>query len=160
MTDTVTHSDLIASASRITAAYISYKKTTIDEIPSVVNQIYQALNEVCSSSYNYKASLSRVPAVPIEESVHEDYIVCLEDGKKLQMLKRHLSSVYGMSLEQYKERWGLPFDYPVVSPSYARRRSSIAKNTGLGKTGRKPRIRVLQASETATGQEQVAVLVR
>ena len=79
----------------------------------------------------------RDPAVAIEDSVHDAYIVCLEDGKQLQMLKRHLSTEYGMTLAQYKERWNLPHDYPTVSPSYARRRSAIARNTGLGKTGRK-----------------------
>lgn len=158
--DTPSTSELLGYASRVTAAYISNNKTTIEEIPGVVTRIFQAFCEICRNPHNYKTGLSLVPAVPIEESIHEDYIVCLEDGKKLQMLKRHLNSMYGMSLEQYKERWGLPMDYSVVSPSYARRRSAIAKNIGLGKTGRKPRIRVMQGSETATGQEQVAVLAR
>ncbi|MES2607517.1 MAG: MucR family transcriptional regulator [Pseudomonadota bacterium] len=160
MTDTSSVSELLGYASRITAAYISNNKTAIDELPAVVTRIFQALSEVCRNPHNYKTGLSLAPAVPIEESVHEEYIVCLEDGKKLQMLKRHLNSMYGMSLEQYKERWGLPMDYPVVSPSYARRRSAIAKSIGLGKTGRKPRIRVMQGSETSTGQEQVAILAR
>ena len=80
-----------------------------------------------------------VPAVPIEESVKDDYIVCLEDGKRLQMLKRHLKTVYNMSLEQYKERLGLSNEYPVVAPSYAKRRSDIAKVTGLGNGRRSKR---------------------
>ena len=74
----------------------------------------------------------RSPAVSIEDSVHDDYLICLEDGKKLQMLKRHLKTVYNMTVDQYKERWGLSADYPVVAPSYAKRRSNIAKTTGLG----------------------------
>ncbi len=160
MTDTLNASDLLGCASRITAAYVSYSKTEIQEIPSVITRVLQALTEISRNPHSHKTGLAGTPAVPIEESVHEDYIVCLEDGKKLQMLKRHLSSMYGMSLDQYKERWNLPMDYPVVSPSYARRRSAIAKNTGLGKTGRKPRIRVMQGSETVSGQEQVAVLAR
>ena len=83
------------------------------------------------------AKAHKEPAVPINESVHDDYIVCLEDGKKLHMLKRHLGSMYGMTLDQYKERWSLPHDYPTVSPSYARRRSAIAQKTGLGTNGRR-----------------------
>jgi predicted transcriptional regulator len=92
-----------------------------------------------SSSFAGRAGYFK-PAVPIEESVHEDYIVCLEDGKKLQMLKRHLKTVYNMSIEQYKEKWGLSAEYPVVSPNYAKRRSSIAKSSGLGQIGRKRRL--------------------
>jgi predicted transcriptional regulator len=99
-----------------------------------------------------------VPAVPIEDSVTDEYIICLEDGKKLQMLKRHLNTVYNMSLDQYKERWGLPVDYPVVSPNYARRRSQIAKNTGLGVNGRRKKIKVVVGQNNMDGQSQVAVL--
>ncbi|MES2252909.1 MAG: MucR family transcriptional regulator [Pseudomonadota bacterium] len=158
MMDTSNVSELLGHASRIAAAYISNHTITIEEIPNIVNRIYQSLAEICHNPHNSRLSAPLVPAVPIEESINEDYIVCLEDGKKLQMLKRHLNSVYGMTLAQYKTRWSLPSDYPVVSPNYARRRSAIAKNTGLGKTGRKPRIRVMQGTETATGQEQLAVL--
>jgi predicted transcriptional regulator len=158
--DTSNISELLGHASRITAAYITNHETTLDDIPAVVNRVLHALSEISRNPRSCKIGSPLVPAVPIEESVSEDYIICLEDGKKLQMLKRHLSTVYGMTLDQYKERWGLPMDYPVVSPNYARRRSAIAKNTGLGKTGRKPRIRVMQGAETATGQEQVAVIIR
>ncbi len=157
--DKFSGSDLMGHASRIAAAYISTSATSIDELPNLVNRIMQMLNDVSRSPYSSKISTSLTPAVPISESITDEYIICLEDGKKLQMLKRHLSSVYGITLDEYKERWGLPADYPVVSPSYARRRSSIAKNIGLGKTGRKPKIRVMQGSETEKGQEQVAILV-
>src|SRR5690606_21523254 len=77
------------------------------------------------------------PAVPIKKSVTPDYIVCLEDGKKLKMLKRHLKTAYNMSPEEYRERWGLPADYPMVAPNYAQQRSKLAKEIGLGTTGRK-----------------------
>jgi predicted transcriptional regulator len=80
---------------------------------------------------------SLVPAVPIKKSVTPDYIVCLEDGKKLKMLKRHLKAVYGMSLPEYRARWGLSADYPAVAPNYAKKRSSLAKNIGLGSRNRK-----------------------
>ena len=160
MTATSNIPDLLGHASRIAAAYISNNETSVEDISAVVSRIYQSLSEISRNPHNYKSSTPLAPAVPIEESVTDEYIVCLEDGKKLQMLKRHLNTVYGMTLDQYKVRWGLPTDYPVVSPSYARRRSAIAKNTGLGKTGRKPRIKTMQGKETAAGQEQLAVLAR
>ena len=101
-----------------------------------------------------------VPAVPIEESVHNEYVVCLEDGKKLQMLKRHLKTVYNMTVDQYKERWGLPMDYPVVAPDYAKRRSAIAKNTGLGMTGRRKRSESIKYMEQkqADGTSKLAMV--
>lgn len=132
--------------SRIVAAYVSNRPTSINEIPNITGYIYQAISEIHRNPHMIRTNAAISPAVPIEESVHEDYIICLEDGKKLQMLKRHLHSVYGLTLQQYKDRWGLPNDYPVVAPSYARRRSAIAKNTGLGKTGRKPRAIILQSA--------------
>lgn len=160
MTDTSNVSELLGHASRIAAAYISNHSISLDEVPVIINRLFQAFSEINRNPHSYKTNAPLAPAVPIEDSVHDDYIVCLEDGKKLQMLKRHLSTVYGMTLDQYKERWSLPMDYPVVSPGYARRRSAIAKNTGLGKTGRKPRIKVVQGKDTANGQEQVAILAR
>ena len=78
-----------------------------------------------------------VPAVAVKKSVFPDYIICLEDGKKLKMLKRHLKTAYDLSPEQYRERWGLPSDYPMVAPNYAERRSSLAKQIGLGTQGRR-----------------------
>ncbi len=128
---------LLGSVSRITAAYITTHQTSFDDIPSVINRVYQTLIAIENNPHVLTSKPRKEPAVPISESIHEDYIVCLEDGKQLQMLKRHLSTMYGMTLEQYRERWNLPHDYPMVSPSYARRRSAIARNTGLGKSGRK-----------------------
>lgn len=99
----------------------------------------QAVVDADRHAYYMGRSMTTTPAVPVEESVRDDYIICLEDGKKLHMLKRHLKTMYNMTIKQYKERWNLPADYPVVSPSYARRRSHIAKTTGLGLTGRRGR---------------------
>ncbi|MDR1289071.1 MAG: MucR family transcriptional regulator [Holosporales bacterium] len=121
----------------LASAYMSSNPVSIDEIGPVLKKLFLAVVDIRREAGNVKNKPSLTPAVPVEESVHDGYIVCLEDGKKLQMLKRHLSTVYGMTIEQYKERWGLPLDYPVVSPSYARRRSDIAKTTGLGSSGRK-----------------------
>jgi predicted transcriptional regulator len=137
MTDTLNVSTLLEHTSRIAAAFVASQKTPIEEISHVVGRIFQSLSEISLNPSGMTSRAPTTPAVPIADSVHDDYIVCLEDGKQLQMLKRHLSTVYGLTLQQYKERWDLPHDYPMVSPSYARRRSAIAKNTGLGKTGRK-----------------------
>ena len=103
----------------------------------MISRVYQTLSAIENNPHVLTSKPRKDPAVPVNESVFDDYIVCLEDGKQLQMLKRHLSTMYGMTLEQYRERWSLPHDYPMVSPSYARRRSAIARNTGLGKSGRK-----------------------
>ena len=129
--------NLLDHVSRIASAYIASHKTPLEDVSVVITRVVQALIAIENTPHGLTARASRGPAVPINESVHDDYIVCLEDGKRLHMLKRHLGSMYGMTLDQYKERWNLPQDYPTVSPSYARRRSAIAQKTGLGKNGRK-----------------------
>ncbi len=128
---------LLAHVSRIASAYIASHQTPLEEISTVISRVYQTLSSIENNPHVLTSKPRKDPAVPVNESVYDDYIVCLEDGKQLQMLKRHLSTMYGMTLEQYRERWSLPHDYPMVSPSYARRRSAIARNTGLGKSGRK-----------------------
>jgi predicted transcriptional regulator len=130
-------SNLLAHVSRIASAYIMSHQVPLEEVSSIIGRIYQTLLAIENNPHVLTTKPRKDPAVSIEDSVHDDYIVCLEDGKKLQMLKRHLSTMYGMTLEQYRERWNLPHDYPMVSPSYARRRSSIARDTGLGKNGRR-----------------------
>ena len=128
---------LLAHVSRIVSAYITSHQTPLEEIPAIITRVYQTLSVIENNPHVLASKPRKDPAVPVDQSVHDDYIICLEDGKQLQMLKRHLSTMYGMTLEQYRERWNLPHDYPMVSPSYARRRSAIARNTGLGKSGRK-----------------------
>ena len=129
--------NLLADVSHITAAYIKSHQTPLEEIANVITHVFQTLSAIENNPQGLTAKAGKEPAVPVNESVFDDYIICLEDGKKLSMLKRHLNTMYGMTLQQYKERWNLPHDYPTVSPSYARRRSAIAQNTGLGKNGRK-----------------------
>ena len=133
----LTSTDLLSHVSRIVSAYVETHKTPLEDLPTVIQNVFHTLAKIDSNPAVLTTRTNKEPAVSVEESVHDEYIVCLEDGKKLSMLKRHLSTMYGMSLDQYKERWSLPHDYPTVSPSYARRRSAIAQNTGLGKTGRK-----------------------
>lgn len=124
--------DSMALVSEIVAAYVSNHTMESSELPNFIKLVHQSL-------YVEKSSLGApgVPAVPIDESVNPDYIVCLEDGKKLKMLKRHLKTAYGMNPTQYKERWSLPSDYPMVAPNYAKKRAEIAKGIGLGLKPRK-----------------------
>ncbi|MDR1597919.1 MAG: MucR family transcriptional regulator [Holosporales bacterium] len=135
----LTRKELIELSVSLAAAYLNSNSMSLLDASATVGSFFSVLNELNKTPSGVKGRMPVAPAVPIEDSIHDDYIVCLEDGKKLQMLKRHLSTVYKMTLEEYKERWNLGPDYPVVSPSYARRRSNIAKNTGLGRTGRSGR---------------------
>ena len=131
-----TPNDLFKLSVQMTSSYLSNQNASIDEMPVVFSALYQAIAQTHQSPNLIRNRPTHQPAVPISESIQDDYIICLEDGKKLQMLKRHLNVVYKMSLDQYKERWGLPANYPVVSPRYARRRRQIAKSIGLGLSGR------------------------
>lgn len=132
---------LLELTAQIIASYVRKEDVDMENLQQVIQNVYRSLKKVHDGIQNYKLTGPLVPAVQIEDSINEDYIVCLEDGKQLQMLKRHLSTVYNMTPEQYKERWGLPVDYPMVAPSYALRRSQIAKDTGLGVINRrKPRV--------------------
>ena len=132
------HADLLACTTEIVSAHLSNNQIAAEEIPSLIQKVYRTLANVQGDAGGVGASSERPqPAVPIKRSVTPDYIVCLEDGKKLKMLKRHLKTAYNMTPEEYRERWGLPADYPMVAPSYASQRSTLAKDIGLGKRGRK-----------------------
>jgi predicted transcriptional regulator len=149
--------DLLQVAGEIVGAYLAHNSVTVEEIPTIINKVFYALSSVQSQSCFGRGVGPLVPAVAIEESVHDDYLICLEDGKRLQMLKRHLSTMYNMTVDQYKERWGLDSNYPSVSPNYAKRRSAIARNTGLGMTGRRKK-RKLGFIETINNSQQSAVV--
>lgn len=159
MSETLSPNELIKCSVKLASAYISNNNVSLEELPGIIAKVYQILADTNRNPHNLRKNLPLNPAVAIEDSVADDYIICLEDGKKLQMLKRHLKTMYNMTLEQYKERWGLAADYPVVSPSYARRRSQIAKNTGLGLTGRKGRKGLRTVSSETAGQTQYGVAV-
>ena len=135
MTEQTNREDLLALTTEIVSAYLSNNTLGTAEIPGVIEQIYKTLAAVNSEGGSAMADRPQ-PAVPIKRSVTPDYIVCLEDGKKLKMLKRHLKTAYNMSPEEYRERWGLPLDYPMVAPNYAKQRSKLAKDIGLGTRGR------------------------
>ena len=128
---------ITTQATELACAFIANNAAKVEDCEAIMAKMTQAvLNAWEKVQGNASAHPNLAPAVAIEDSVTDDYLICLEDGKRLQMLKRHLKTVYNMTVEQYKERWGLSADYPVVAPSYARRRSAIAKTTGLG-SGRK-----------------------
>ncbi|GBQ66038.1 Ros/MucR family transcriptional regulator [Komagataeibacter swingsii DSM 16373] len=116
---------------RIVTAYVSSHTVPADTLPGLIATVFQALGSLGQAT---TGTPDLVPAVPVKKSVFPDYIVCLEDGKKLKMLKRHLQSAYGMTPQQYREKWGLPESYPMVAPDYAARRSALAQEIGLGRT--------------------------
>jgi predicted transcriptional regulator len=135
MPDTANTKELLTLTTEIVAAHVSKNTVAATDLPQLISQIYQSLASVGRSPA--QAAERPDPAVPIKKSIHPDYIVCLEDGKKLKMLKRHLKTAYNMTPEQYRERWSLAPDYPMVAPNYARQRSRLAKEIGLGTRGRK-----------------------
>ena len=125
--------DVLGLTAQIVSAHVSNNAVTPDALPSLIQGVYKTLAGVGKAP----AGVDRPqPAVPIKKSVMADHIVCLEDGKKLKMLKRHLKTAYKMTPSQYRERWGLAPDYPMVAPDYARHRSSLAKQIGLGTSNR------------------------
>jgi predicted transcriptional regulator len=127
--------DLLALTTEIVAAHVSNNSVAVGDLPALINQVYQSLVSIGQGTV---APAERPqPAVSVKRSIHADYIICLEDGKKLKMLKRHLKTAYNMTPEEYRERWGLPSDYPMVAPNYARQRSKLAKEIGLGTRGRR-----------------------
>lgn len=132
--------DILALTTEIVSAHLSNNTVPAGDIPALIERIYKTLSGVGGEAAAASITSERPqPAVPIRKSVMPDYIVCLEDGKKLKMLKRHLKTAYKMTPEQYRERWGLPTDYPMVAPNYAKTRSRLAKDIGLGTKGRSER---------------------
>src|SRR5438128_12133335 len=124
-------SDLLTVRTEIVAAHVSNNTVSVGDLPQLINQVYNSLANIGSAP---PAPAERPqPAVPVKKSVYPDYIVCLEDGKKLKMLKRHLKTSYGLSPDAYRTKWGLPREYPMVAPDYAATRSGLAKQNGLGR---------------------------
>jgi predicted transcriptional regulator len=125
--------DLVQMTTQIVTSYISRNNVPNDQLGTVIQTIHDALRNVGSAPAAAPATTPAKPAVPIRRSIQPDYIVCLEDGKKLKMLKRHLRTTYKLSPEEYRVKWGLPADYPMVAPNYAEQRSAFAKKIGLGR---------------------------
>jgi predicted transcriptional regulator len=133
MSDEIDRGELLALTTEIVASHVSNTDVPVSELPQLIKQVYGTLSDLSSGADAAAAEEARPqPAVSIKKSVTPDYIVCLEDGKKLKMLKRHLMTSYKLTPDQYRQRWGLPADYPMVAPNYAKQRSQLAKKIGLG----------------------------
>lgn len=135
MTEETESNSFIALAADIVSAYVSNNSVAATELPLLINEVHAALQRVATGESEPVVEQLK-PAVPLKKSVAPDYIVCLEDGKKFKSLKRHLRTQYNMTPEQYREKWGLPPDYPMVAPNYAAARSELAKQMGLGQQRR------------------------
>ncbi|MCK5041944.1 MAG: MucR family transcriptional regulator [Sphingomonadales bacterium] len=126
---------LLKSVAKVVSSYVRNHKVTLDDLPNVIDQVHNKFTSLINQA-DSKNGFSQKPAVPIENSITDEHMICLEDGKKLKMLKRYLRTRYSLSPEDYRSKWGLPADYPMVAPGYAARRSEFAKQIGLG-TNRK-----------------------
>jgi predicted transcriptional regulator len=129
---TIEFSDLQAVTARIVAAYVGNNAVSVHELPSLIHSVQAAFRNL-GEEKAAPAKPELVPAVSIKKSVTPEYIICLEDGKKLKMLKRHLKTVYDLSPDEYRAKWGLPPEYPMVAPNYAKARSEMATKLGLGR---------------------------
>ncbi|MGE3303917.1 MAG: MucR family transcriptional regulator [Hyphomonadaceae bacterium] len=126
-----TKSDLVEMTAAIVAAYLRANPVAAAEIPRLIEVVHAAL-KTTGAQAEAAPPQELAPAVPVKKSVTDDFIICLEDGKKFKSLKRHLRAQYGMTPEEYRQRWNLPADYPMVAPAYAKARSQLAKRMGLG----------------------------
>jgi predicted transcriptional regulator len=131
---TLTRHELLALTTEVVSAYASNARVEATTVPDLIGSVFAKLSELAVGGDAVPETLT--PAVPIRRSVTDDYIVCLEDGKKLKMLKRHLMMTYGLTPEAYRAKWGLRSDYPMVAPSYAAKRQELAKRIGLGRRGK------------------------
>ena len=122
--------EILGLTAKIVSAHVSKNRLDPGALPSVINSVYQSLATIDGKAE--PAVTAQKPAVPWKKSVFPDYIICLEDGKKLKMLKRHLETSFNLTPHAYREKWGLPIDYPMVAPTYASKRSELAKKIGLG----------------------------
>jgi predicted transcriptional regulator len=137
MTEIKSASNILALTAQIVSAHVAHNAVAASALPGLIQEVHRTLSAIESAPA--PVALRPEPAVPIAKSVTPEFIICLEDGKKMKMLKRHLKTSFNMTPEQYRERWGLSLDYPMVAPRYAKQRSSLAKKIGLGTKPRKRR---------------------
>lgn len=130
---------LIDMTAEIVSAYVGNNTVSAAELPGLIQQVYGSLVDVSQGGGVTSENELQKPAIPVKRSVAPDYIICLEDGKKFKSLKRHLRAHYDMSPDEYRAKWGLPKDYPMVAPNYTRARSALAKEMGLGQKSRRKR---------------------
>jgi predicted transcriptional regulator len=132
----IAEEELLRMTAEVVAAYVRNNSLPTAQLSDVINTVYSSLKSLDSQAPELKSEPLR-PAVPVRKSITPDYLICLEDGKKLKMLKRHLRSTYNMTPDDYRAKWGLPPDYPMVAPNYAVARSALAKKMGLGQQRRR-----------------------
>lgn len=130
-----TSRDLVTMTAEIVSAYVSANEISAQDLPALIRTVHAALGEVAGAQPGLQEP-AQEPAVAIKKSITPEYIICLEDGKKFKSLKRHLRTRYGMTPEEYRTKWNLPHDYPMVAPNYAKERSNLAKRMGLGQARR------------------------
>ncbi len=136
----VDRGEILRMAVEVVSSYVGRNQIAGDQIPELINTVYRSMAGLANPDGHKEQEASK-PAVAVRRSVTPDYIICLEDGKKLKMLKRHLRTTYGMTPEEYRAKWKLPHDYPMVAPNYAKQRSEFAKNIGLGRKSSRPKSR-------------------
>lgn len=124
--------NLMTLASKIVSAFVANNSVAPVELPSLIRQVHEALERAAQGGGGAEASRPK-PVVAIKDSITPEFIICLDDGKRLKLLKRHLRTVYNMTPDEYRTKWGLPYDYPMVAPNYAEARSVLAKKIGLGR---------------------------
>jgi predicted transcriptional regulator len=139
MTDSPAN-DLLGLTTEIVAAHVANNSVSLNDLGSLITQVHATLSALGTAPTAAAPPEKKEPSVSIKKSITPDYLICLEDGKRLKMLKRHLSTAYDMTPDQYRAKWGLPRDYPMVAPNYAAKRSALAKSIGLGAGSRKPPI--------------------
>lgn len=126
--------ELLRMTTSVVSSFLSHNSVPAENVPDLIKSVHATMSEI--SAPTVKVETKAKPAVPVSKSVSDEHIVCLEDGKKLKMLKRYLRSQYDMSPEEYRRKWNLPSDYPMVAPAYSRKRSQFAKDIGLGRAGK------------------------
>ncbi|KQY84701.1 MULTISPECIES: MucR family transcriptional regulator [unclassified Brevundimonas] len=131
------NAQLLEMTADIVSAYVGNNNVQATEVPGLISSIHAALTQVSNGAVEPEPEV-KDPAVPVRKSITPDFLICLEDGRKFKSLKRHLRTKYNMSPEEYRAKWGLAKDYPMVAPNYAKARSDLAKSMGLGQGGRKP----------------------
>lgn len=150
MTNPLSSLDKLEITSSIVAAYLGNNQVAVNDVPSLIEKVHAVITSASEGKVEPAAAEPPTPAVPIKKSVTPDYIICLEDGRKFKSLRRHLSAKYDLSPEEYREKWKLSADYPMVAPNYAARRSELAKSIGLGLGGIRTRAvqnRTLRSNE-------------
>ena len=131
------NAQLLEMTADIVSAYVGNNNVQVTEVPGLISSIHAALSQISTGVVEVEPEIKE-PAVSIRKSITPDFLICLEDGRKFKSLKRHLRTKYNISPEEYRAKWGLPKDYPMVAPNYAKARSDLAKQMGLGQGGRKP----------------------